>query len=145
MEYLVAVDGSPDSTAAVQHAAETARAHAGAVRLVHAIAPRAYAASFSPAAAADTDRPTSLDAAEERGEAALAAAADRLQSAGVSVSDTHLLYGDPAEAIPRLARRHPVTEIVVGHRGHRDDSDRLLGSVAVGLLDRTDLPVTVVD
>lgn len=144
MEYLVAVDGSPDSTAAVRHAAETARVHAGRVRLVHAVAPRAYAAAFSPAAG-ETDRAASLDDAEERGEEILAAAADRLRSDGVTVADTHLLYGDPTEAIPRFAREHAVGEIVVGHRGHRDDSDRLLGSVAVGLLDRTDLPVTVVD
>ena len=144
MEYLVAVDGSPDSTVAVRHAAETARAHAGAVRLVHAVAPRAYVAACSPVAAADTDRAATLEAAEERGEAVLSAAADRLRSAGVTVADTHLLYGDPTEAISRFAREHAVTEIVVGHRGHPDDSDRLLGSVAVGLLDRTDVPVTVV-
>jgi nucleotide-binding universal stress UspA family protein len=143
VEYLIAVDGSPDSTAAVRHAAETARTHAAGVRLAHAVTPRAYAAACSPAAATETDRPESLAAAEERGETALATAADRLREAGVSVVDTHLLYGEPAATIPRVAREHPVAEIVVGHRGHHD-TDRLLGSVAVGLLDRADVPVTVV-
>lgn len=143
MEYLVAVDGSTDSDTAVTHAGRLAAATGGRVRVVHAVAPRAYAAACSPASTGGGRSPD-IETAAARGETAVSEAAGRLRADGVTVADTHLLYGDPTEAIPEFARERGVDGIVVGHRGLSTASDRVLGSVAVGLVDRTDVPVTVV-
>lgn len=143
MEYLVAVDGSSDSDPAVRHAGRLAAATDGRVWVVHAVTPREYAAACSPAPTDDSRSPD-IETAAARGETAVSEAAARLRGDGVTVPDTHLLYGEPTETIPTFARERAVDEIVVGHRGQSSASDRVLGSVAVGLLDRTDVPVTVV-
>jgi nucleotide-binding universal stress UspA family protein len=142
MDYLVAVDGSAASEAAVERARRLAECCDGAVRLVHAVDPSVYANAQSPA---DEDELLqSVEAAEERGEELLDSATERVRESGVPVAGVHLRYGEPTAAIPEVAEAESVDGIVVGHRGETDGAGRILGSVAMGLIGGTELPVTVV-
>lgn len=142
MRYLVAIDGSDASDAAVTHACTLVERTDGTVSLVHAVEPDVY---DDGGPTHDTDRLVqSVDEAEERGERVLSEAADAVEARGVTVEATHLLYGDPTTEIPDLAAEEGYDGIVVGHRGLSDRYERVLGSVAKGLIGRTDVPVTVV-
>ena len=70
---------------------------------------------------------------------AQAVAADR----GIELA-TELLYGDPVEQLSDFASTEGLDAIFVGHRGHSEHAERFLGSVAKGLVERSDVPVTVV-
>jgi len=52
--------------------------------------------------------------------------------------------GDPATEIVNTAKRFGVSAIVIGARGRSIDKDILLGSVAEGVIRRSDIPVIVV-
>ncbi|MFB6176830.1 MAG: universal stress protein, partial [Halobaculum sp.] len=93
MEYLVAVDGSDASEAAVERACRLASRCDGAVRLVHAVDPSVYANAQAPA---DEDELLqNVEEAEARGEELLATTADRVRRRDVPVAGTHLRYGEP--------------------------------------------------
>lgn len=142
MHYLVAVDGSTASEAAVERTCRLGERCDGALELVHAVDPSVYANAQNPA---DEDELLqNVDAAEERGEELLATAAERVRERDVTVAGVHLRYGEPTTVIPDLAEAERVDEIVVGHRGETDTSGRVLGSVAMGLIGATAVPVTVV-
>ena len=142
MRYLVATDGSDASEAAVDHACRLVERTDGSVSLVHAVNPSVYDEGGT---RRDEDRLIqSVADAEEHGERLLAAAERRVTDHGVRVADTHLLYGEPTEEVPALAAEESYDGIVVGHRGLSDRYERVLGSVAKGLIGRTEVPVTVV-
>ncbi|MEZ3144987.1 universal stress protein [Halobaculum sp. MBLA0143] len=138
----MATDGSDASEAAVDHACRLVERTGGSVSLVHAVNPTVSAEGGS---RRDGDRLVqSVADAEERGERLLTEGERRVTDRGVDVADTHLLYGEPTEEIPALAAEESYDGIVVGHRGLSDRYERVLGSVAKGLVGRTDIPVTVV-
>lgn len=141
MEYLVAVDGSDASRDALGHACRLATRSGGAVAPAHAVDPGAYSVAQAPGSA---ERSGSLEAATTRGEELLAAAADRVASSAVPVADTHLRYGDPVTKLAEVATDAGYDGVVVGHRGTSAEFDRVLGSVATGLVGHCDVPVTVV-
>ena len=141
MEYLVAVDGSDGSRAAVDHAKRVARRSGGSVTLVHAVDPGSYANAHAPAA---DDRHHSVDDAARHGRELLAEFAADLRAEGVSVGATHLRFGEPATVLTDLATADDVAEVVVGHRGLPAQSGRVLGSVAKDVIDDAPVPVTVV-
>jgi nucleotide-binding universal stress UspA family protein len=142
MDYLVAVDGSEQSEAAVEHAITMAECSDGSVALVHAVNPSVYQNAHAPAD--DDQLLQSVEEAEERGMELLEEAAERVREQEVSVSGTHLLYGEPVNVIPNLADEESFDGVVVGHRGLSGHYQRVLGSVAKGLIGKTDVPVTVV-
>jgi len=142
MRYLVAVDGSDASSAAVGHACELAGRVDGRLSLAHAVNPQVYEEG---GVRRDGDTLIeSVNDAERRGERLLAEVEDRVSDRGVECEATHLLYGEPTEMIPELAAEESYDGIVVGHRGLSDRYERVLGSVAKGLIGRTSVPVTVV-
>lgn len=142
MRYLVATDGSDASAAAVGHARTLAERTDGTVSLVHAVNPSVYS---DPSSGTEQDQLIeSVERAEERGERLLTETAERVRDHGVTVEETHLLYGEPTAVIPDLATEEGYDGIVVGHRGLSDRYERVLGSVAKGLIGRTSIPVTVV-
>jgi nucleotide-binding universal stress UspA family protein len=58
--------------------------------------------------------------------------------------ETELLAGRPARAIAQHASERGIDAIFVGHRGLSEERERVVGSVAKSVVDRADVPVTVV-
>jgi len=148
MEYLVAVDGSEPSTHALDHAIEFASRADAALRIVYAVEPRVLVEETgeeAPTNAAVGQRiyTEDIEVAEDRGEDVLADARAAVESAGLSV-ETELLYGDPVDGIVAYADTEDVDGIVVGHRGLSTQVERMVGSVAKGLVENATVPVTVV-
>lgn len=155
MKLLVAVDGSAESDRALEYAADLAAATDGSLTLVHSVDPDVYDAGGSEPVAGLSDAERRLVAesvadAEERGERVLSDAADHVgdaadhgPDAGVAV-ETELLYGDPVATVPEFAADGGYDGIVVGHRGLSARHERVLGSVAKALVERSSAPVTVV-
>jgi nucleotide-binding universal stress UspA family protein len=146
MEYLVAVDGSESSTHALEHAIEFASRADAALRIVYAVEPRVLVeGEEAPTNAAVGERiyTEDIEVAEDRGEDVLAGAVETVEAAGLSVG-TELLYGDPVDSIAEYAAAEDVDGIVVGHRGLSNQVERMVGSVAKGLVENATVPVTVV-
>lgn len=148
MRLLVAVDGTPDSDRALDHGLTLARAAGAELVLVHAVQPAvdeetAPEPVSGPAEVGDRLVMESTAEAEERGAGVLDSAADRIDGDDVEVG-RELVYGPPAEAIPEFAERTGADGILVGHRDLSEEHERLLGSVAKQLIERSSVPVTVV-
>lgn len=88
-------------------------------------------------------RDTMDDYYREQGLAALAAAREKLDAAGMAYS-YHLSVGTPAEAIVQYAMEQRVDQIVIGAHGQGSVSALLLGSVVDKVLHLSNLPVLVV-
>ena len=148
MEYLVAVDGSESSTNALEHAIEFATRADAALRIAYAVEPRVLVEGSdeeAPTNAAVGQRIYTEDiaVAERRGEDTLADAEERVSEAGLAV-ETELVYGDPVDSLAAYAETKGVDGIVVGHRGLSSHVERMVGSVAKGLVENATVPVTVV-
>jgi nucleotide-binding universal stress UspA family protein len=55
-----------------------------------------------------------------------------------------MVLGDPATTIVAYARQHRCSQIVLGNRGHSAVAGLFLGSVALKVVQLSDLPVTLV-
>jgi len=148
MKILVAVDGSDESHAALARAIDVADATDGSVTVAYAVDPSVYdlGGAEPVSGLSDADRRLIMESVEDtesRGldllEDATAVAADR----GRAV-ETELLYGDPVRAITAFAESEGFDAIYVGHRGRSERTERLMGSVAKGIVERTSITVTVV-
>jgi nucleotide-binding universal stress UspA family protein len=148
MKLLVAVDGSDESNAALDRAIDVADAIDGSITVAYAVDPSVYdlGGAEPVSGLSDADRRLIMESVEDtesRGldvlDDAAAVAADR----GRTV-ETELLYGDPVRAITGFAESEGFDAIYVGHRGRSDRTERLLGSVAKGIVERTSVTVTVV-
>jgi nucleotide-binding universal stress UspA family protein len=148
MELLVAVDGSETADEALAYATDIADATAGSITVAHAVDPEVYdrGGSESVSGLSDAEQRLLLDSiedAEDRGLDVLDEAAAFADELGHDV-ETELLYGEPVAEIADHAEAEGFDAIVVGHRGRSEHVDRLLGSVAKGLVERATVPVTVV-
>ncbi|MFB6108345.1 MAG: universal stress protein [Haloplanus sp.] len=148
MQFLVAIDGSTPSERALEHAIALARAAGASLTLVHAVDPEVYDEGGSApvstlAEAANRLIREDVDDAEERAEAVLQAAVEFAADRGVDAT-TELVYGDPVEAVADFAAAEGFDDVFVGHRGLSDRAERVLGSVAKGLVERSSVSVTVV-
>ncbi|AXG07917.1 universal stress protein [Haloplanus rubicundus] len=148
MNILVAVDGSDESTAALERALDVADAMGGSVTVAYAVDPSVYdlGGPAPVSGLSDADRRLIMESVEDterRGidvlDDAAAFAADRGQPV-----ETELLYGDPVRAITAFAESEGFDAIYVGHRGRSERTERLVGSVAKGIVERTSITVTVV-
>lgn len=143
MRLLVAVDGSEQSDNALAHAIRLAEATGGSLTVVHAVDPSVQEIEEAP--------PNGDDRFVVEDEADAEARADRVLSAAVdAVGDrvpvtSEFLHGDPREVVPELAVSEGYDGIVVGHRGLSERRERVLGSVAKSLVERSEVPVTVVN
>ena len=148
MRLLVATDGSHASAKALDHAVELADATDGSITVAYAVDPQAYAegGQVPPTDITEYDDRLLLedeDDAYDRGRRIVDAAAERARVASVEV-DTALLDGDPTDTLPDYAASEGYDGIFVGHRGLDPHEERLLGSVAKTLVERSRVPVTVV-
>lgn len=88
---------------------------------------------------------TMLNEAKERGrrqaETALAETVNRLAAFSPA---TVVLNGPPVEAILRYVDQHRPDFVVMGRRGHTLLQSLLIGSVSLGVLQRSSVPVLVV-
>lgn len=130
MHILVAVDGSPESHNALQNALEREEAMDHTVTVVHVV-----------------DSEESADSGKDLLEEVVDQAV-----ADAHTLDTDLLVGDPVEELVTYAENNDVDVIYVGHRGSTNEDQSLpgdhrgpIGSVARGLLERTQIPVSVFD
>lgn len=145
---MVAVDGSEQATRALDYALDVASATDGELTVVHAVDPSVYEETASSPIAERSEVAQhsvieSIEDAEERGREVIEDAAARAEERGARV-DTVLLYGDPVEEIPAFADEGGVDAVIVGHRGLSAKYERVLGSVAKGILAQSSVPVTVV-
>ncbi|MFC6826719.1 universal stress protein [Halopelagius fulvigenes] len=147
MQYLVAVDGSESSIEALEHAIGVASLLDAGLTLVYSVEPRILveeggtAPSFSEAS--ERLYTEDISEAEARGERVLEDAVERAREASVE-ADSELLYGDPVDTISEYADEEEVDGVFVGHRGLSKRAQGFVGSVATGLVERANVPVTVV-
>ena len=137
--YLVAVDGSSSSLAAVEFAlrALTRQGEPAGLHLLNVQPPL-------PEAAAGFVSAEALQGYHrEQGDKALKPALDLAKEAGRE-PHAHILVGDPARVIAESAKRWNCDQIVMGHRGLGGIQGLLLGSVTIRVLHLAHVPVTVV-
>jgi nucleotide-binding universal stress UspA family protein len=141
---LVATDGSPAATAAVEEALKLAAAIGGDVRFIHASAALAddlfdgFPETGPPRDAILARDPVLKDAAER--------AAARGVAAEVEViSDAHANTADLAATIAGIAQGVSASMIVVGSRGRGTLQAGLLGSVSHNLIKWSPVPILIVN
>jgi|APHM01.1.fsa_nt_gi Universal stress protein UspA and related nucleotide-binding proteins len=149
MKYVVATDGSPQSDEAVRYATSHALAFDATLELVNVITPGTGTVEGKPIfegedVAADDGRrildrarDVARDASTDEGEESDGGSA-------VPEMKGELLTGRPAHAISSHAVETGADGIYVGHRGLSSDREKVVGSVAKGILDEAEVPVTVV-
>lgn len=137
---LVAVDGSDNALRAVRHVLAEKDVYRDPI---HVVLVNVQASVVSGAVKMFLD-PAQIDRFyREEGETALAAARDLVAAAGVP-TEHHILVGDPAENLDRIARDTGCRQIVMGTRGLGAITGMFLGSVAAKVVHRTQLPVLLV-
>jgi nucleotide-binding universal stress UspA family protein len=137
MKILLACDGSPTAAAATRRLIE----HLGAFReppelhllFVHPPVPIALARQHVARELLDRYY-------REEGEAALKAAQESLDSAGLRYT-SHIHVGDPAPTIVRLAGELGCGLICIGTHGRAAVADAIVGSVAHKVLHLARMPV----
>ncbi len=148
MKFIVAVDGSEEGEAALAYATDFADGVDGSITVVYAVDPEIYEEGGSEPIEGITDAEgrlivQSVEDAEDRGLEILDEAAEFAEALGHDV-ETELLYGDPVPEITDYAEEGGYDGIFVGHRGLSERAERVLGSVAKGIVERATVPVTVV-
>lgn len=138
-KILIPIDGSPESLAAVHH---VMRLHGGGLRLRCVLANVQGGANLYELVTAP-DPAVLKRVAEEAGRDLLRPALQLLTAAGVPVQSEVVQTGEVAQALLDVADRHGVDAIVMG-AGAARLAERVLGSVALNLVQGASVPVTVV-
>ena len=136
---VVATDGSPAARAAVERALAEARSSQATVELVSAWSTPVNGALGAPTYMSEDVFYATRDAMAE----ILAEAKARATELGVA-AETHLVAGDPAAGICRLAAERRADMIIMGSRGHGPLAAAILGSVTSHVVQHAHCPVMVV-
>jgi len=139
MKVLLAVDGSPVSRRATQHAVRLARQLASPPELTLFYADTPLLQSVAIKLGAEAVRRYH----EENGHAATRGARALLKRAQLDFAELQVV-GEPAEAIVREAKRGRYALVVMGTHGRGALEGLLLGSVARKVIAQSPVPVTVV-
>ena len=134
-EFLVAIDGSEGSDAAVDEAIELARG-VGA-RVTFAVV-RKSPSSLLGYPYYERLLRNELTTARET----IEAATRKAHEAGID-SDSEILEGDPVDEILSVGDNRGVDLIVMGSRGRGAFAGALLGSVSTGVVQHANVPVLV--
>ncbi len=138
-KLLLPVDGSPSSRRAAEWVVRAAGDRGTArVLLLNAQAP-VMAWEISPYVTAEMVHQIH----EKAGREAIGEARAVLDAAGVPCEE-HLLVGEPAELIAKVAAQEAVDGVVMGTRGMGPVKSLVLGSVATKVIHLVDVPVTLV-
>ncbi|WP_255149866.1 universal stress protein [Halorarius halobius] len=132
---LVPTDGSPEATAAFDHAVDLAAAVGATVTAL-------YVADTGSDSVTVVGNEV-VDALEQEGESVVADCADRAADTAVAV-DTDVVQGDPAPTIVGYADRGGYDLVVVGARGSRGVRDYLVGSTTERVVRGTTIPVLTI-
>ncbi|MEZ5930636.1 MAG: universal stress protein [Alphaproteobacteria bacterium] len=137
---IVGYDGTASAKRAVQHAAGISKASGGTVHLVHVLEWSPY--SFL--------TPEELSERHKRREQELARATaivqpvvDDLKSKGVNAT-CEVRHGHAGELLCEIANDKKARAIVIGRTGSTSIAARLMGSLALTLVQAAPVPVTVV-
>jgi nucleotide-binding universal stress UspA family protein len=134
-EIVVATDGSPGATLAVEEGVWLAK-HVGA-KVVLVAAAKPPLPFFG-----EPYYQRVLSGELRRARAAVEAAIALADERNVP-HEEQILEGDPADAVLDVARARDADLIVVGSRGHGGVAGTLLGSVSTEIVHRADRPVLV--
>ncbi len=137
---LVAVDGSENALRAVRHVLAEKDVYRDPLQLVLV---NVQASVVSGAVKMFFSQEQLEGYYREEGDTAMAAARDLVAAAGLP-AEHHILVGDPAENIARLARDTRCHQIVMGTRGMGAISGMFVGSVAAKVIHRSEVPVLLV-
>jgi nucleotide-binding universal stress UspA family protein len=133
---MIATDGSPSATEALDFAIELARETGGTLHAV-AVRPLAFRGRGGPV-------PPVAQIEEFGGaEEIAAAAAEKARAAGVP-AEAHAPHGPELDMIRAAATSVHADLLVVGSRGYGPLTGSLMGSISHGLVKQSPVPVTVV-
>jgi len=138
-KILLPVDGSESSVRAAHHVASIAKCMKDLE--VHLINVQPLGDDWMVRRMIKRDELAKME--QEWAESAIAPIRAVLGTTGVACVD-HVVQGEVAETIARLARELACDQIVMGTRGHGALRDLFLGSVAIKVLHLANVPVTLV-
>jgi nucleotide-binding universal stress UspA family protein len=138
--FIVGFDGADASRRAAQLACGLAKHSNGRVHLVYVLEWSPYSfLTKEEVAERHKRREMELSRAAE----IVKPVADELSASGVTV--THeVRYGHAGELLCEIAQKLNASQIFVGRRGSRSLADRLLGGLAISLVQAAPVAVTVV-
>ncbi len=139
---LLATDGSDEAKLATQAATELSRETGSEVHLVYVLPTPAQLIGHH--LYTDEVRESLIGGAERDAETFLKEQAEKINSDGGKVADTHLRSGDPDKEILRTADSLGVGLIVMGSRGLGAVARMLIGSVSDSVVRHAHCPVFVV-
>jgi nucleotide-binding universal stress UspA family protein len=134
-EFLVAIDGSEGSDAAIDEALDLAQDVGAHITFAFVRKPPASLLGYP-----YYERLLTHEFATAR--ETLDAAADRASDAGID-SESEVLEGDPVDEILSFADNRSADLIVMGSRGRGAFAGALLGSVSSGVVQHANVPVLV--
>lgn len=139
MRYLVATDGSDESNDAVEYAAKRAAAFDATLEIIHVVTPETEIVDGE---IIMEGRETATESGQQALDSAIALAEESV-SEPLEI-ETQLLTGRPSDAVSDRAHAANVDAIFVGHRGLSAKREAVVGSVAKSIVDKANVPVTVV-
>lgn len=148
MHFLIAIDGSEQSEVALEYAISLTNPATDTLTVATAVNPDVYSeGGIEPITKLSEAEQRliveNIETAEKRAEETLSRASDRISGTEITF-DTIMLYGNPVRELTDYADENNVDGIFVGHRGLSDRVERVVGSVAKGIVERARVPVTVV-
>lgn len=136
---LVPVDGSKGATSALEYA--ITQFPTGEFTVIHAID---LGIEYSEEDLRGTYLESRFDQFQDRADGILESAAERAEALGRDV-DTDTTVGKPAASIVEYAVENGFDQVVMGSRGRSRIGRALLGSVAEAVVQRSTMPVTLVE
>ena len=138
--YIVGFDGSDSSQRAIDFAAERAKLAGAKLHLVQVLEWSPY--SFhTPDELAERHMRRELEI--ERANAAIQPVVKKLTEAGYQV-DSEVRHGHAGDILCNIAEEIGAVQIIVGRAGGHSITNRLLGSLAITLVQSAPVPVTIV-
>ena len=137
---VVGFDGTASAKRAVQHAASQAKASGGTVHVVHVL-------EWSPYSFLTPDELSERHKRREeelnRAKAIVQPVVDDLKAKGVNTT-SEVRHGHAGELLCEIAEDMKARQIVIGRVGSTSIAARLMGSLALTLVQASPVPVTVV-
>ena len=138
--FVVGFDGTASAKRAVQHAASQAKSGGGTVHVVHVL-------EWSPYSFLTPDELSERHKRREeelnRAKAIVQPVVDDLKAKGVNAT-SEVRHGHAGELLCEIAEDMKARQIVIGRVGSTSIAARLMGSLALTLVQASPVPVTVV-